>query len=113
MTPQRKAEIARINGSKSRGPATPAGKARSVRNATSHGIYSSALILPTESREEYDTLRASYRQQFQPATLAEDELVLAMVNACWLARRMETFETSFLSEHPLGTVLSPKAQDHS
>jgi hypothetical protein len=35
--------------------------------------------------------------------------VLAMVNACWLARRMETFETSFLSEHPLGTVISPKA----
>lgn len=96
MTAQRKAEIARINGSKSRGPRTLAGKQRSVRNATSHGIYSSQLILPGESQSEYDALHADLLHRFQPGTSAQHQLVEEMTRAKWLTLRLQKFEAAGL-----------------
>jgi len=105
MTAQRKAEIARINGAKSRGPRTEAGKVRSARNATSHGIYSSELILPHESQSDYDALSADLRNRFQPSTPLQMELIDQMTRAKWLILRLQTFQAERL------TIPAPSTKD--
>ena len=44
------------NGNKSTGPRTSQGKATSKLNATTHGIFSSVVVLKGESQQEYDAL---------------------------------------------------------
>ena len=73
-----RAESARVNGAKSRGPKTPEGKARSSRNALRHGLLSKRLSpLQSDSGERVDYehhLRGLIRE-FSPATATELNLV--------------------------------------
>ncbi|MBL8223542.1 MAG: hypothetical protein JNL62_30200, partial [Bryobacterales bacterium] len=56
-----RAEQNRINSQKSTGPRTPEGKQRSSENAVKHGIYTSSIVLPGESAEEFRKLLDAYR----------------------------------------------------
>ncbi len=51
-----KAEAARANGTKSRGPATPEGRAKSSRNSLRHGLSAKSVLLPAESHEQFQLL---------------------------------------------------------
>jgi len=100
-TSSKKSATARANGTKSQGPAIPAGRARSSQNARRHGLNTHALpsasvVLPTESLDEFHALLNSYLADFAPAGLVETELVEAMVAARWRLRRIATIETTFL-----------------
>ena len=53
LTAAERAAISRQNGQKSRGPASPEGKARSRFNALKHGLKAQLPILPGEDPEEY------------------------------------------------------------
>ena len=85
----RRAEAARRNGAKSRGPKTEEGKLRSSQNSLQHGMHARTLILPGESQEEYDQLRDEYLEQFAPAGPAEKHEVETLYNAEFRIRRME------------------------
>ena len=98
---------ARANGAKSRGPATPAGRARSSRNSVRHGLAAPSLsppaslppasiVLPAESRKDFQILLDSYHAQFAPASGVEIELVQAMAATRWRLRRLQTIETTLL-----------------
>ncbi len=50
MTSPQKADVARANGSRSRGPRTPDGKARSARNATKLGLSLPMSLGPSDHR---------------------------------------------------------------
>src|SRR4051812_15689636 len=73
----------RLNASKSTGPRTSEGKARSSRNATSHGLYCAALVLPGESHELFYDLRQSYIAALKPQNLVELLIVDRLVAAAW------------------------------
>jgi hypothetical protein len=68
------AEIARMNGSRSRGPTSEAGKRASSCNSMKHGLTSSVL-LTEEHREEFEELYAIWRDQLNPGSPAEERLV--------------------------------------
>jgi hypothetical protein len=97
-----KAEIARANGAKSKGPVTPRGKAISSRNATRHGLRSKQVLLPEESAESWLAFHRTYVDQFQPQTKVELDLVSIMATARWRMRRLTAIETSYLT-HELNT----------
>jgi hypothetical protein len=104
MSSQNKTTTARANGAKSRGPITPAGRARSSQNATRHGLATrtaalppASVVLPDESRADFQRLLDSYLDQFSPAGPVEVELVEAMVSARWRLRRIAEIETAMLS----------------
>ena len=61
-----KSESARINGAKSHGPKTEAGRQRSSQNALKHGLTAQTLVLPTEDPDEFNQLLTSCLDQFQP-----------------------------------------------
>jgi hypothetical protein len=97
-TPKRtRAEIARANGAKSKGPITPEGKAISSRNGLRHGIASRHVVLPDESVDSYLALHRSYVEQFEPQTKVELDLVSIMSTAQWRMRRLLSIETHYLA----------------
>jgi len=91
-----RSETARRNGSKSRGPKTAAGKRQSSQNSLTHGMYSSKIVLPNESQDDFDQLRNDYLAEFTPQGPAERHEVETMVVAEWRIRRFRYFETTSL-----------------
>ena len=92
-----KSEPARTNGAKSNGPITPAGKAISARNSLRHGLRAKAVVLPSESQEEFAALREAYFERFQPADAVEAGLVESLAAARWRLLRVATIETHLLA----------------
>jgi hypothetical protein len=83
-----KADTARANGAKSRGPVTPAGKVCSAANSRRHGLASASILLDGESQEDFQLLRQDFINQFQPQTAVETDLVDVMAIARWRLRRL-------------------------
>src|SRR3954451_16157885 len=96
-----RAEAARTNGARSRGPVTADGKARSSRNALAHGLRARSLTpVPAlgESQPVLDAYLAAYRREFSaPGPYARD-LAEAIACANLRAARAERLEAQFLPE---------------
>ena len=99
MSSLTKSESARINGAKSRGPKTEAGRKRSSQNAIKHGLTAQTLVLPTEDPDEFQQLLTSYLDQFQPHGPAELHLVHEMVASKWRLQRLAIVETQLYVEY--------------
>ncbi|MBZ5632616.1 MAG: hypothetical protein LAO55_05740 [Acidobacteriia bacterium] len=97
MSSDLKTKSARANGAKSRGPATPEGRAKSSRNSLRHGLSAKTVVLPAESHEQFQLLLDAHIQQFQPANPVEMDLVEAMAVARWRLRRIWAIETSLFT----------------
>ena len=88
MPSQLKSETARINGAKSRGPTSVEGREKSSQNDLKHGLTSdSMMVLDCENRDHFDELLNTFLGIYQPANLAEEDLVEEMVAARWRIRR--------------------------
>jgi hypothetical protein len=93
-----KSETARLNGAKSRGPKTPEGLEASSRNAIKHGFTSkSIIVLDCEDPTEFHMILNDFFTTYQPASVAERDVVEEMVAARWRIRRMWTVETCMLN----------------
>ncbi len=84
------AQASRINGAKSQGPKTEAGKARSSRNGLKLGLFSRSVVLATESQVHYNALVNQYRHEWNPQGQPETGALVEMVNARWRLRRVQT-----------------------
>ncbi|HXP86297.1 MAG TPA: hypothetical protein VN841_16340 [Bryobacteraceae bacterium] len=82
----------RTNGAKSKGPATPEGRARSSRNSLRHGLSAAVVVLPHEDRAQFESLRDSYMESFQPADQPQHDLVETMAAARWRLNRLQEIE---------------------
>lgn len=94
MSSERRIESSRANGALSQGPVTPEGKRRSSRNRTTHGMYSSTVLLNGESPELYDEVLQHFRDHFQPAAKMEEYLVKQLVDCHWRMNRAATLEAA-------------------
>ena len=106
MPSQTKTETARANGAKSHGPVTPEGRAASSRNSLRHGLSAKSVVLPGESAKDFESLRQSYIDQFQPSSGVQMDLVEAMAVARWRLRRLYAIETNLFD-----TELARSAED--
>ena len=94
-----KSDTARANGAKSHGPITPEGKATSAANSLRHGLTAAkAIVLSNESQDEFEALRESFMERFQPADAVEAGLVESMVVSRWRLLRIAAIETGLLEE---------------
>ena len=91
-------ETARENGSKSKGPITLEGKAKSSQNAMKHGLAGGPIVLPHESQPEFDELHADFIRHFRPANSVERDLVYEIVCSRWRLRRIERMECALMSQ---------------
>jgi hypothetical protein len=86
----------RLNGRKSRGPATRAGKTRSAASNLHHGFYSQArdeaLLALGEDPHDYARLLNSLLEDLRPREGLEKQLVLRMARALWRMQRSERMQ---------------------
>ncbi len=111
MTSQKKIEANRRNAQKSTGPRTPQGKARSARNALSHGLTASSTpLLSSESQEHYDAFSQALLQDLAPRTPEQQLLAERIVQLHWRLRRLPQAEAQ-LFETLHQEYLDPPARD--
>ena len=96
MRTQKQIEASRRNGARSKGPVTVEGRARSSRNAITHGLSSRAVVLRSEDQEQFDRLPGSYMDYWCPASQIEADLVHDIVAARWRLSRVPAIETAAL-----------------
>jgi hypothetical protein len=91
----------RRNAQRSTGPRTPKGKARSRWNALKHGVLAQAVIpeplLPYESRQEFDRLLATLRDELMPQSALEEMLVETIATCYWRLGRILRAEAAAIS----------------
>ena len=73
---------------KATGPRSKVGKERSSRNATKHGIFSDVVVLPSESRDKYQSLVSELWETLQPVGKLEEVLVEKLATLMWRQRRL-------------------------
>lgn len=75
------------------GPRTELGKQRSSQNARRHGIFSHAILIKSESRQEFDSLRLGLYEALEPQGALEELLVDKLASLSWRYRRLLLAET--------------------
>src|SRR3712207_440295 len=83
------AEASRRNSARSRGPATPEGKARSRLNALKYGLAAEHLVLDGEDPAGYEALLRDLVDDFAPETAVEDRLVHRLAATMWKQDRAD------------------------
>ncbi len=85
----------RANSTRSTGPVTEAGKQTASRNAVTHGMTSSKIIVPGEDPAEFEALRADTVARLAPQGEMELALAEEVAIAHWRHRRMLRYEAAF------------------
>jgi hypothetical protein len=94
----RRIASSRANGRKSRGPITPEGKARSSRNAITHGLCARDVVLPVESPRSFEALRSAIFDTLKPVNPVAARLAEAILVARWRQSRIWEVETAMLTD---------------
>src|SRR6516164_4330050 len=58
------------------------------KNALTHGIYGKDILLPWESREEFEKLLAELQDEFRPSGRMENEIVFDLAHLRWQKYRV-------------------------
>ena len=92
-----RAEIARANGAKSKGPITPEGKANSSRNAVKHALTAyKAFVLQNENYASFEALVFDLQSTHNPVGQHEEHLVWQIAGTIWRERRLWDTETALM-----------------
>ncbi len=89
-----KSAASRANGAKSKGPVTPEGKARSSRNSSSHGIFTSPVVLRNENNAEFLKLEDAFMDEWDPQGPTEEAMVEQMIVCRWRLNRIWATEAA-------------------
>jgi hypothetical protein len=96
MATNKQIEANRANATKSTGPKSQAGKARSRLNSRKHGLTAKNLVIAGECADDFDQLRAELMDEHDPQSALECELVERLVGILWRLRRVPFFEAAIM-----------------
>jgi hypothetical protein len=86
-------------GARSRGPKTPAGKARSAQNALKHGMRAQqCIVLPGERAAAFEAFEAALLADLAPQGALQTVLAQRIVAASWRLARAERLEAELFCE---------------
>ena len=82
--------------SKSTGPRTAEGKARSSTNALRHGLTGRVIVLPSEDMDAYRAFCAELMADLAPETPLERQYAQTFCDTQWRLNRARSLEDSML-----------------
>jgi hypothetical protein len=85
-------------GEMKRGPKTEAGKLRSSRNATRHGLLSSTIVLEGESHRRFAKLVSQFYEELQPVGEVQRQIVETAAAARWRLLRIWGLEKAGIED---------------
>src|SRR5687767_3732407 len=89
----------RLNGARSTGPVSDAGRARSALNATRHSLCSRGFfLLPDENPDEYARHETLWLSTWRPRDTLEHEAALTAIRALWREERADRLEVQVLND---------------
>ncbi|HYZ83101.1 MAG TPA: hypothetical protein VE621_01785 [Bryobacteraceae bacterium] len=107
-----KLDANRANAKKSTGPRTTDGKARSSRNAVSHGLRSGNFVLAHEDADAFDDMLAYYHDRYCSADDIDAQfLVEQLVGAQWRLLRVQRLQTLYMDAVILGYSNEPTSDE--
>ena len=77
---------------RSGGPKTSSGKLNASKNALKTGAYTSTIVLPGESEEDFEKLHQQFMNDFMPSDVAESAMVYELAGLTWKKLRLEKLE---------------------
>ena len=97
ITKLTRSQQARINGAKSKGPISIAGKSISSKNSLKHG-FAAAInnVIGVEDEADWQPHLAGYRASFLPQCYVEDTLVDQLASINWRQSRLVGLETALI-----------------
>ncbi len=98
MRSEKQRQASKINGSKSKGPTSPEGKAVTRFNGLKHGLRAEHVILPGEDPAAFEAERQAWFNDWNPPSHTRAVLVERAAVASWRLRRAVKAESAFLSE---------------
>jgi hypothetical protein len=112
VTPEGK-RVSAANAAHSTGPHTPEGKARVSQNALKHGVLARSVVLPGECARNFGKSLAAFRDELQPRTYIDNELVEVMAAAHWRRKRAWCVEKDQLTHAIEARQADQNAQENS
>jgi hypothetical protein len=98
-----RAQVSRINGAKSRGPKTEAGKARSAQNALKHGLRAQRhVVVPDEDAAEYEAHEEAFLAELAPEGALQTHLARRIAAAAWRVLRSDRIEAEIFEQERFG-----------
>src|SRR4051794_40815136 len=58
------------------------------KNALSHGVYASEVVLPWENKQQFDDLHQALREEYYPDGVSEEAAVFELASLYWKRRRL-------------------------
>src|SRR5215468_11129808 len=83
----------RLNATKSTGPRSTEGKAKSRFNALKSGIDAQSAVIPDEDPAKFQELADEYYARFPPENPEERDLLDTLITDVWQLRRLRRVET--------------------
>ncbi len=78
---------------KSAGPKTENGKSVASKNAITHGLTSTHVVIRGEDQGEFEELRKNLEEEIEPVGVQEFDLVETIAICMWRRRRIYRMET--------------------
>ena len=104
MISEKQLEANRRNARKSTGPKTVEGKLISSKNATTHGLLSSHVVIKDENAQEFEDFCSLMTDSFQPAGILEQLLTNRIAASFWRLNRAGRIEVEMLN-----SMFTPKS----
>ncbi len=100
-----------LNGARSAGPASAAGKARAAVNGVRHGLTGRTFfLLPDEDPAEFAAHEALWLRQWRPEGHAEQDAAELAVRALWREMRADRLEARILGDLFAAEALAEEAE---
>ena len=97
---------------RSGGPKTSSGRLNASKNALKTGAYSSMIVLPGESEEDFEKLHEQFMSDFMPSDVAESAMVYELAGLTWKKLRIEKLEhAAFIRSINLNITIKDMASE--